>query len=218
MSRPPSDPVARLGKLEAARAAIEPGETFNGNEMARVVGMTWRHFSQLVSADQNFPVQQQGSEGVPFIFNGAAVLEHMIAKAKAAVSQREATTARASRLAGLGGTDGPLSGRAAGPGSGAREMLEDARAINALADAQAKLRAEKQKQRELVDRAEVQSLVWDMMTTMQAETMGITSKLDRAGQWEPAFREEVEGELGNVLLHVRAKLEKRIAAWDAPKH
>ncbi|MEA3044564.1 MAG: hypothetical protein QOH47_2402 [Sphingomonadales bacterium] len=218
MPRLPSDPVARLAKLEAARAQIGPDETFNGADMARVAGMTWRNMREIVAADPDFPVEKRGSEGVEYVFSGVATLDYMIAQARAVQADRGRRTDRASYLAGLGGdaaAHSPPTADGVGPGIAARELRESALAIKDFADARAKMRAERQKNGELLERSEVEGLLWALMTAMQAETMGITSKIDQAGQWEPAFRLQVEDALADVLVRVRARLEATIGEWDA---
>ena len=219
----PSDPGARLELLLAARKQIGRKKILlNAEEMAGAAGMSWRNLKTIIDRDPEFPVKRRGSEGVPWEFEAAKALDRMIATARAVIADRERRKARAASLAGIrsSGSASFPAGSANPPGSGsaAREMLEDARAINALVDAQTKMRIERQKQRELLERSEVESLAWDMMTTMQAETMAISSKLDPAGRWDPSFRREVEDELGNVLVTVRSRLERRIEKWNAAKH
>jgi hypothetical protein len=152
---------------------------------------------------------------VPWEFDAAAVLDHLIAQARTSRSGREARLAEVSRLAGLGGQAGDLSpsDRPAGVAGSASEMLEGARAIGAMIDAQAKVRGEKQAQGRFVDAEAARSVLWDMMTTMQTETIAVASKMDPAGQWPPELRGQVEEELRNVLLTVRGKLEAGIGAW-----
>jgi len=213
MSRRPADPIARLAKLEAARAAIDDTETFNARDMATIA---WRNMREIVAADQDFPVAVRGSEGVPFVFNGAAVLDYMIAKARSVQADRERRTDRATFLAGLGAQAGPSpSGNSKGSGSAARELMEDAKALSALIDVQAKLRAEKVAQGKLIDRAETEDFLWRWLSGLQSSVLAIEGRIDKAGKIEPDIRTAVKDELAAALVEMRTELEKRIEAWNA---
>lgn len=215
MPRLPADPVGRLAVLEAARAALEPGTVLNMGEMARVAGMTDRNLKLIIDADDSLPIQTRGDMGVPWEFDASAVLDHLIAQARTARSEREARMASVTRLAGLGeqaGASGPTE-RAVGSSGTAAQMLEGAKAVSAVVDAQAKVRGEKQAQGRLVDAESCRTLLWDIMTRMQTETLAIAATMDPAGQWPPDLRGQVEEELRNVLLGVRGKLEAGIEAW-----
>lgn len=216
MPRLPADPVGRLAILEGARAGVQPGTILNAGEMAEVAGMTWRNLAMIVEADKDFPIVQRGDMGVPWQFDAAAALDHMIGSARSARDVRDARRAEVERLSGLGGASAVASsgGEQAGSGSAAERWTE-ARAIGALIDAQAKLRAERQKRGLLVDRQKVETLLAAVMSTMQTETLAVSSRMDPAGSWEPGFRAQVDEELRNVLVSVRDRLEKEIEAWGA---
>lgn len=213
MPRLPADPIARLAVLEAARAEAEPDLVVNFADMARIAGMTDRNLKLIIDRDSEFPIVARGDQGVAWQLNVVAVLDHMIGQAEKARGDREAQSARVHRLVGLGETAGAKAGTNGHP---VREMLEGAKAISAMVDAQAKIRAEKQGQGRLVDRSKVEALLWDMMTTMQTETLAIAAKMDPAGQWEPGLKGSVEEELRNVLLAVRGALELKLADWHGP--
>lgn len=216
MTRMPADPVGRLAVLEAARGGLKRGRKViaNAEEMATIAGMTWRNLKMIIDADPKLPIEQRGDQGVPWQFNARKVLDYMIGSAKAAQRSREARRAEVNRLAGLGATAGsPLNGGDANGSGSAAEMLQEARAISALVDAQAKLRHEKQKQGSLVDRAVVRSLITEMLTTMQTESLAVTAKIDAAGQWDQGLRVQVDEEVRNVLTTVRDKLEQRLKEW-----
>lgn len=219
MSRPPSDPIARLAKLEAARAAVGPDETFNGLEMARIAGLTYRAFSDRVSEDVDFPVVQRGSEGVPFIFNAAAVLDHMIAGARAVLADRERRTGRATFLAGLGAEAGPSpAGESERPGTAARDLHADAKALSALIDARAKLRAEKVADGRLLERDKVEAFLWRWLGDLQSEVLAIEARIDKTGRLDVPTRSAVKDELAASLVGMRGALEKQIGEWHAARH
>lgn len=218
MSRQPADPASRLAKLEAARAAVGADETFNLAEMAKVAGMTPRNFSPIVADDPAFPIVERGGEGVPFVFNGAAALDYMIAKARAVQADRERRTDRATFLAGLGSAaavHSPPTASGNGSGSAARELMEDAKALSALIDVQAKLRAEKVAHGKLIDRAETEDFLWRWLSGLQSSVLAIEARVDKAGKLEPEVRAAVKDELAAALVEMRGELEKRIEAWNA---
>lgn len=219
MSRMPADQTARLEQWRAARKAIGRRKKvrLNAEELAKLLGWTWRYLRQRIDADQDFPVEQRGNMGVPWQFDAAAVLDHLIALASRALQERERRTAEVSRLAGLGGTVVHSPGdNPAGPGSAARDMLERARAISALLDVQARVRSDKQRLGRLVDVDAAKAVLWEMMTTMQTETLAVSAKLDPAGQWEPSLRAGVDEALRNVLVHVRDKLDEKLGKLGGP--
>jgi hypothetical protein len=218
MPRLPADPVGRLAVLEAARAGCKPGTILNADDMAKVAGMTWRNLKTLIDRDKAFPIRTRGDMGVPWQFSAAKVLNHLIKQAQSAQVDRERRMASVSRLAGLGAAAGALSpGDRASVGSGsAAQMLEGARAVSAVVDAQAKVRGEKQAQGRLVEVEKVSGLLWDMMTTMQTETLAIASKMDPAGQLDPEQRLAIDEHLRNVLLAVRGKVEAALEKWRGP--
>lgn len=218
--RAPSDPVARLAKLEAARAEVGADEQFNGREMADVIGMSWRNLAEIIAADSAFPLVQRGSEGVPFVFNGAAVLDYMIASARAVQAQRERQRGRATFLAGLGGDaagPSPAGGEGAGSGSAARHLMEDARALSAFIDVQAKMRGEKEKQKELLRRDAVVDFLWRWISGLQANVLAIGARIDKANKLEPEIRAAVKDELAAALVSMRGELEQQIEAWDVSR-
>lgn len=218
MTRLPADPAGRLAILENARAAIEPGLIVNASELENVVRLTWKRISKAIDEDSDFPVIARGGMGVSWQFDAAAVLDHLIARTKQRMADREAHQDRASRLAGLGGV-APPSSEAPAPiamRSDPAETLAQARAINALIDAQAKLRSERVRQGALVERTKVDALLADMMTTMQAETLGVAGKVDRSGQLPPEMRAQIDEELRNVLVTVRDRLERNLDEWRGP--
>lgn len=218
MQRKPADPVASLAKLEAARKKVKKSLTLNAEEMATVAGMTWRNLKLIIEGDPTLPIKSRGDMGVPWEFEAAKVLDHLISRARAARSEREARMAAVTRLAGLGGQAGgqSLSDRPAGVAGSASEMREAAQAVSAVIDAQAKVRAEKTAQGRYVDAEAVRGLLWSMMSTMQTETLAVAGRMDRAGQWPADLRGQIEEELRGVLLSVRSKLEAGLAELHGP--
>lgn len=220
MSRLPADPVGRLAVLKAARKSIgRKRPVLNADEMAQVAGMTWRNLKLIIDRDEDFPVLARGDMGVPWQFEAVTVLNHLIAQAQAAQAARERRTATITRLSGLSGAAPvpPNGGQPAGLGSAA-EMLQHVRAFAAMVDVQARIRGEKQKQGQLVDAEEVRNLLWDLMTTMQTETLAVSAKLDPAGQWEPTLRAQVDEALRNVLVTVRDRLEQKLGGLGGTRH
>lgn len=221
--RLPSDPVARLAKLEATRPNVEPGEILNAEEMAAAAGMVWKNLKAIVDRDPDFPVLRRGGEGTPWQFEAAKALDHMIDRARAVQADRERRRDRVSVLAGLGSETGGGSpsggdGQSAGSGSAARDMFEDARALSALIDVQAKLRAEKVAQGALLHRDKVESFLWRWLSALQSDVLAIEGRIDKVGMIEPVQREAIKAELATALVSLRGALEREIGKWNAPGH
>lgn len=214
MARTPPDPARRLEALAAARAAAVPGEVVSGDAMAKILGLTWRRLRGIVDSDPSLPVQARGGEGVPWEFDAAAVLDHLIERAKVTQGEREARMATVSRLAGLG--DGPGGGQA-DPGSVARDMLEQARAFDAMLTVQTKLRAERERQNELLERAKVQAFLWRWLSKLQAEVLAIQNRLERRADLPAEVRAGIPDELASILVSMRSALEAEIQVQNAPR-
>lgn len=224
MPRMPADPVGRLAVLEAARGAIEDGLIVNFDEMAKIAGMSSRNLKLIVARDPEFPIAKKGGEGVPYEIDAAAALDHMIGSARAARDVREARMATVTRLAGLGaGAVAPSPGDGGGNGSGSaaddpKALTEHARAITAIVDARAKLRAQMREEGSLLDRPDVERFLWEWLTALQEGVLAISSRLDPAGQLDPAVRKGIDDEMANILVEMRGALEARIETWNAARH
>jgi len=214
MPRVPQTPADFLPQLEAARAAAKPGTEVNASGLARATGITWRVIEPWVLADDAFPVMRRGGQGNPWAFDLATALDRMIKRARSLSAARGARKAETSRLAGFGGGESapPSPEPDVGPGSAA-DRTADARGLKALAEAQMITHRLKQQQREFVPAAAVVALLGDLMTTMQTETLAISSKLDPSGAWPAELRMSVEDELRTVLVIVRDKLDRWLKDW-----
>lgn len=218
MPRMPADAEARLVQLRAARKALgRKTVAVNADELGAIVGLTWRRLKQIVDGDPAFPVIARGGMGTPWQFDAGAVLDHLLATAEAAQAERKRRVEKVNRLSGLteAGTEAPANGQVAAGGSAA-ELLQQARAISTMIDVQAKVRSEKQKQGRLVEVDAVKALLWEIMSTMQTETLAVSGKLDPAGQWEPTLRAQVDEALRNALVHVRDRLDEKLGKLGGP--
>lgn len=224
MGRLFADAVKLLPKMVAARKMVEPGTVVGGSELARMSGMTWRILRHRIESDPAFPVIERGSDGVAWQFDAAAALDRLIATARATAEARTNGRARTARLAGLGGP-GPAEkpkrkgkAKAVDPEPGipadlpgaAADMAQEARGIKALAEAQMLVFKLKVQQGEYVRADQVAALLTDIMATMQVETLGITTRLDKAGKWPPDLRAARDKELRTVLLHLQTKVDAAI--------
>lgn len=221
MPRTPSDPVARLSKLEAARAEVKPGEVFGAEQMAVIVGLSWRQLRKYIDDDPAFPVLKRGGEGVSWELDGAAVLGHMIASARRVQEGRDQQRERTLFLAGLGGdaaVHSPPAANGGGSGTSAREMREEAQALGAQLDVQARVRVGRVAEGKLIERGEVERFLWGLLTALQTDVLAIEGRVDKAGTLEPALRQSVKELLADALGSMRAAAEGWIEGFDAAGH
>jgi hypothetical protein len=208
MTRRIADPSARLAQWRAARAEVAPGEMFNAADLAKLTSITWRNLKLTIIGDDAFPVVTHGAEGVPYVFDGAAVLDHLIAKAEASVEIRRAREDRVSKLTGIAVSP---------PSAGAPEHRESgfatARDMKALGEAQMITHRLKREQGKYIPAEAVKSLLADMMMTMQSETLAAAARMDPAGRLDPATRAGVDEELRNVLTTVQGKLDNWLGQY-----
>lgn len=214
MPRIAVSPADYLEQLSAGRKAAVTGALVNAGELARAAGVTWRILERWIIADPEFPVVQRGRMGEPWQFDLVAALDHLLSRARSLAAGRGARRAEVARLAGFGGAEGvpPSPDASTGPGAAA-DRAADARGLKALAEAQMTTHRLKQMQGEYVRSDAAKALLSDMMTTMQTETLAISSKLDAAGQWPPDLRASIEAELRDVLLVVQDKLDLKLREW-----
>lgn len=215
--RLPADPEARLAKLRLARAQVGDGDVLTANEMAAASGLSWVGLKKWIDADPDFPVRARGGMGVAWEFEAAKALDHMIAQAEAARSQREARRASVARLAGLGSPPAsPSPGAETGSASAADTMAE-ARALSALLDVQAKIRAERERQNALLAREAVQKFLWRWLSTLQSEVLAARGRIEKSKRLPPELVAALDDELGGVLVTMREALVTEIARQDAPR-
>lgn len=220
MSRLPADPVGRLAKLEAVRAGVKRGTVVNAAELEKVLGITWRFLKQMIDADAAFPVKTRGDMGVPWEFHLLKVVDHLIKQARTAQADRERRFAEVSRFAGLGanpGVSSPGDRASDGSGTAARDMLEQARALDALLSLQTKVRQERERQNQLLDRVKVQEFLWRWLSTLQSEVLAIRQRLDKAGTLSLEMRQALDDELASILVSMRDALQRGIETQDAAR-
>lgn len=214
MPRIAVSPADYLDPLDAGRKTASNGAMVNASGLAKAAGVTWRILERWIIADPEFPVVQRGRMGEPWQFDLVAALDHLLKRARALAAGRGARRAEVARLAGFGGAESvaPSPDASAGPGAAA-DRAADARALKALSDAQMTTHRLKELQGKYVRRDTVTALLIDMMTTMQTETLAISSKLDAAGHWPAELRAAVEAELRTVLVTVQDKVDARLREW-----
>lgn len=220
MPRLPADPVGRLAKLEAIRGGVKPRTVVNAAELETALGITWRFLKQMIDTDPGFPVKVRGDMGVPWEFSLRKVLDHLIKQARAAQAGRERRRADVSRLAGLGtsaGVSSPGDPTGEGAGTAAREMLEEARALDALLSLQTRVRQERERQNQLLDRGKTQEFLWRWLSTLQSEVLAIRQRLDKANTLPPDVRQGLDDELASILVTMRDALQRAIEVQNAPR-
>ncbi|HEX5183598.1 MAG TPA: hypothetical protein VFW19_10660 [Allosphingosinicella sp.] len=219
MPRLPADPVGRLAKLEALRTELKRGTVLNAAELGQVLGISWRFLKQMIDDDQDFPVMVRGDMGVPWEFDARKVVDHLIKQARSAQAERERRMAETARLAGLvpAGDVSSLGDRSRGGPGSAAQTLEEARALDALLNVQAKVRAEKERQNALLDRAGVQAFLWRWLSGLQSEVLAIQQRLERRADLSVDVKQIVPDELASILVAMRAALEREIVRQNAPR-
>lgn len=204
MSRMPADPVGRLAVLEAARAEVEPGLILNFAEMAKVAGLTDRGLKLIVDADEAFPIKQRGDMGVPWQLDAAEVLDHLIGQARAAKVEREARTARVTRLAGLGAAVGVSSpSDRNGNGSGAASEGMTVQDLGKLVQVNRDFQRAKIEQGSLVSASKAEQAAIDYNNVVQSAILDSAQRADPAGIWPPEIRAAWENETRNMLVAIQ---------------
>jgi phage terminase Nu1 subunit (DNA packaging protein) len=218
MPRIAEDPAKYLAHLKASRKGAKPGVIVNARGFAAATGATWRIVEQWVTRDRDFPIVQRGRVGQEWQFELVAGLDHLIGRADALIKSRKVREARTARLAGVGGGGGANpSPSPSDPGSPA-DRAADARAINALADAAMKTHRLAKEQEQLVSRAATETLLADLMTTLQTEVLAIESGIDPAGLLPAVTRELMRSELKNVLITLQNRLAAKLPEWRKSAH
>jgi hypothetical protein len=178
----------RLLALIERRKKVRKGEQFNADEMAAIAGMTWRNLKPQVDEDPAFPIVSRGSEGKPWVFDGRAVLDHMIARLELEAKEQQAREERVALMAGI-------SPDLAASGMSVADLVK----IDQL---QTNAQRRKIEQGEYVRRDDAENAITGMFTTMQSETLATVSRLDPAGQWPPEVRAAVADALRTLLVRV----------------
>ena len=218
MPRINTDIARYLPVMKASRRKLKTACVVQGTEIAAMMGLTWRILKARIVRDRSFPVIERGANGKPWTFEAVSVLDYMIADTERLQAERKAREKRTARLAGIGGD--PIEVPEVYDHSGssvdsAVDLAAHSRALNALAQAQMTTHRLKQMQGEYVLAADHDRVVATIMSTMQTETLAISTKMDPAGAWEPSLRKSVEDMLKNVLLTVKAACERELRAIRA---
>jgi hypothetical protein len=197
MARTPADPSARLAILREVRKHIKAGEEFIGDEMAKVLRLSWRHLSELIDEHPEWPVLQRGSEGVPWRFEGRALIDAMIAHYEAVQKERAARSARIQQLSGL-----PIPKEAAG-----RYSLAELKQIDGL---QREVQRRKVEQRGYVTIEEHRRVITSIFTTIQTEILSAAPELDPAGKWPADVRADVIDRNRTLLVRLHDQVRDRL--------
>lgn len=193
------DPSARLQILRPVLAALKPGETVKGHDMAQIAQMSWQNFkATVIDKDPDLPVLFRGGMGVEWQFDAHAVIAHMVAGHEAQIARTNSTAARIAALAGIGPA---RSESCDGDRPPAMTSLEIKQTTEALMS-QTRLR---QMQGELVSRAAVADMLSELFSTLQGETLAFIGSHDPAGLLPPHAREAIMDHQRNLLVTLQDK-------------
>lgn len=198
MARQPPDPSARIALLKERRAQLVKRKIkgpVNGEEMAKIAGVTWRSLKPQIEEDPEWPCLARGSEGVAYQFKPREVLDHMIRRLEEKLKDR---TARNRRIAEMAGFDPKLADTGM--------SLEELRQLDTL---QVSVQRRKIEQRSYVPLDEFEAIIADVFTTIQAETLSTAGRLDPSGKWPGPVRAAVKEEMRSLLVRLHDKLGSR---------
>jgi hypothetical protein len=211
-------PPIRSARLACSRRpgqGSSPKLILNAEAMAKVAGMTWRNLKLIIDADDDAADQERGDMGVPWEFDAAAVLDHLISS-----SSDGAFRARGAD----GGVIPPCRSRRAGRGNSPSD-----RPAGVAGSASQMLRGAQGDQRR--HRCPGQGPGREAGAGPAGRCRGrrgaplghddddadrdarVAVEDGPAGQWPPELRGQVEEELRNVLLTVAASSRPGSEAW-----
>lgn len=191
MARTPADPTARLAILKPARKRSRKGAKASAVPMAEIAGMSWVNLRAMIKADPDFPVERRGGNGVEWIFDVRAVLDHMIAGCEATLKERRRQGERIARMAGFDVEAAP-------------EVVElSLDEIRKLADLVSQVQRDKQRQGLLAPVAVMERGAAEYHQVVLDAFMGGVQRMDPTGTLSPAVRALVENELGNMLVRIQ---------------
>jgi hypothetical protein len=195
MSRKAPDPSARIALLKAARAnlvKLKIKGPLNGDEMAKACGVTWRTLKPMLEADPKWPCLMRGSEGVAYQIEPRSFIDYWIKKLEAQLAERRSKAEKIALIAGF-------APEVAATGLSLEELRQlDAMQINA--------QRRKIEQGTYIPLAKFESIIVDILTTMQTETLATVSRMDPAGKWPPEVRAGVAEAMKSLLVRLHDKL------------
>ena len=220
MPRVTTDLTPLLPAMRAARETVTPGQSVPGTELAELAGVTWRILKMRIRRDAGFPVMSKGANGRAWKFDPAEALDYMIADLERQIANRQGRARRVARQAGLeqpkaDDVDVEIpedSGRAV---DDPLDVAASARSVSLLANAQMSTHRLKQMQGEFVRAVDHARVIATIMSTMQTETLAVASHIDPAGTLPPDLRKQLETELKNVLLAVKAACDRDLRTLGA---
>lgn len=215
MPRITTDLTPLLPGMRAARDATKPGTFVQGTKLAEMAGITWRILKERIKRDKKFPVVERGANGKPWRFDAVAALDHMIADLERQVENRKGRVRRVAKQAGM--ESPPVETVDDGAVDDVLDLAAHSRSVSLLAQAQMQTHRLKQMQGEFVRADDHARVIATIMSTMQTETLAVAAKIDPAGTLPPDVRAQLETELKNVLLTVKAACDRDLRAIGARK-
>ena len=194
MARQAGDPSDLIRRLDAALTAAEPDDVVSAEEMAGIVGMTWRNLLKThIEPDAKFPIRKRGAEGVAWEFQVVAVLNHMLDKARDRIAASEE---RAKRLARLTGFEVPEAE------SGGHTVAD----IGRLIDANMKAQKAKEEQRRYVPVEKVRMFLSGYNRRARDTLLGQRQKIDPLGTLPPEIAEAIEENMRSLAVTLQDEL------------
>ncbi len=193
MARPERSPTELMARCEAALKVVKRREIITGEPMAELAGMTWRNFvDRYIDVDPQFPIVQRGRPGVPFQFDAAKTLRHLIKRCKERLAESEKRAADMARLANV---------KMPAANEGAPQSYAELRQ-GLLAHAE--LQRMRKEQGEFLLAADVDHWIRGLIERVVMTVNGAAAKSDPTGSWPPEVRGAFDDELRRLASDVQA--------------
>lgn len=207
--RKPADPGAKLALLLAAKRGVEPGCILSMADMAKALDMTARNLKLTIDSDPELPVASRGGQGVAWALDAHAVMDHMIAKCRAALSERSVRDERIGRLTGLQAEAAQDQQARGGSSLSPHEMKQ-------IADAQMTAHRLKREQGRYMLADEVTSFLNEYHSQIQGDVIAMVSRIDPSGQIPLEHRRKMEEASRTMLVELQGKLVQFLAVRRVP--
>lgn len=201
MARKATNPAARVRTLEASLAkakTLPRGTVLTADPMAELLGLSWVALRTWCNDIPGFEADKhfvRGGNGIEWQFKPVASIQFLI-KHFTAEQQRGIQRRRAVRQA-IGSSviddiDEDLS-------------LEE---IDKIIRLQTRLREERERQGQLIDRTVAEDAIAKMVASMQRAGLQAAREQDPTGQWPPEISESFENAVNSLILHMGQAGEK----------
>lgn len=201
MARQTGDPSDLIRRLDAALKVAKPKDVVSAEEMAGIVGMTWRNLLKThIEPDAKFPIRKRGAEGVAWEFQVVGVLKHMLKKARERVAASEERARRIARLTGLNMPDGD-------------NEVVGIHDISKVVDITMRAMALKKEQGAYVPASEVRLYLTGYNRTARDTILGIGKAIDPIGALPPEVTEAIDNSLRELASELESRLQEFTGKW-----